>query len=424
MTEARQRRLDPFFNNPAMQSSRSQTPYARKLPSLLESPRSSTPTYRTFASRMYHSPSKIFFDSSPAPQSPVTRMSLTFSSSIFAAPLPHKVRFNPYKPIDASSADLFGSETPKQKTPAYLKEPSERSCSPLSSESKCSQRRSKTVCSTHTTPLPSVHDSFAYINDSFVGDEEPESSVSAEVPETQSQRTEPKPRYLEELEAKKAWIAKRREQLGNLTTEQLTTPKKSNKVYSINVAAMHKHMHNSLDIGYLPEPSLIELNLSGLSTTEDEFTVKKACSGLHIVALKTDHDSILGNCKGTASLKLRVHKPEETLDKISFDLASKGWKVNRANTRVGRHCSYAEATNRSFLDNRLQMAERRLRSNEISHRALKLKNLQTSADLFGSTEGAGRWTKNWIESKSREPRKRNVTELQRWDALLKQRRLC
>eukprot|EP00359_Climacostomum_virens_P010070 CAMPEP_0204908786 /NCGR_PEP_ID=MMETSP1397-20131031/7664_1 /ASSEMBLY_ACC=CAM_ASM_000891 /TAXON_ID=49980 /ORGANISM="Climacostomum Climacostomum virens, Strain Stock W-24" /LENGTH=420 /DNA_ID=CAMNT_0052078425 /DNA_START=313 /DNA_END=1572 /DNA_ORIENTATION=+ len=420
MTEARQRRFDHFYNNLLAQSARSLTPSARKAPDILASPRSQTPTYKSFASRLYHSPSRVF-DDSPVPPV-VQRKSLTYSSTIFAPPLPHKIRYNPYKPVDASSADLFGSETPKQSRTSTPKCTSGRSLSPPLSERSTvqdsSKMRSKTVSSMRTPSEASAKGSQNHTE--RVPEKQPELTIATqEAQALQTTEEESRPQYREEIEAKKTWWARRRKQLDLLSTQQYSTPKKSNKIYSLNVSAMHSHMMNSIDLGPMTEPSLIDLSVSGLSQAEDEFTVKKACSGFHVVSMKTDHDSILGHCKGTASLKLRVHKPEEAVDKISLNFAAKGWSVNRTPKRVGRHNSFAEATNRSFLDNRLQLAERRLHSNEISHRAMKLKSLQTTADLFGNSEGTGKWTKNWQEVKAREPRRRQVTELQRWDALLK-----
>jgi hypothetical protein len=190
--------------------------------------------------------------------------------------------------------------------------------------------------------------------------------------------------------------------------EEDATPKKFQQVYGMNVAEMHRFMNHSLDIPRLPEPSIVEVAVSGLNAAEDEISVRKACSGFHVVSLTTNHDSILGTCIGTAKLRLRAHKPEDTLDRLSLNLAVKGWRVDRSPRPVGKHNSFAEATNRSFLDNRLHLAERRFRENDFNHRALKLKNLQTSADLFGSSKGTDRWPKKWQGVKSTENRRRHV----------------
>jgi hypothetical protein len=327
---------------------------------------------------------------------------------VFAPPLPHRVRYNPYKPLDASSADIFGCELPKQRS---NDEDSNRSLSPRAYDRQSSHKRSRTVSArdSQISEARSHEDDDPHSVESCVTPEACDVSC-AELTPLSSTQDKARSTYQEEVEAKKTWLSQRRLQLNLLAAAEVdATPKKSQKIYGVNAAEMHRFMNHSLDIPRLPEPSTVEVSVSGLNATEDEFSMRKACSGFHVVSLTTDHDNILGTCKGTAKLRVRAHKPEDTLDRLSLNFAVKGWRVDRSPRQFGKKLnSFAEATNRSFLDNRLQFAERRFRENDYNHRALMLKNLQTSADLFGSSKGTGRWPKSWQEVKVRENRRKQV----------------
>lgn len=143
------------------------------------------------------------------------------------------------------------------------------------------------------------------------------------------------------------------------------------------------------------EARLDTYTVKGLRAGADETTVKRLCTGLHIVAVDTDMDDITGKCKGNAKLTLRHFPGSDSESHLNLSLASAGLEVTPCKPKFTRVNHYDALSGRSFLDCHSQREEKRLAGRALTPILSKMRLLESSDDLYGSSPGVGRWSKQW-----------------------------
>ena len=131
------------------------------------------------------------------------------------------------------------------------------------------------------------------------------------------------------------------------------------------------------------EPKLVELQLTGLPSSIKETDLKKICQSSHIVSSDLDYDTLTGTCKGTGRIKVRVSgEKNKELMNLELSLAEKGVDMRETQSSLGKNSGN----------------ERRHPTPEVSARYNKLKNLESSNNIFGNV---GKWGHQWKETSKR-----------------------
>lgn len=169
---------------------------------------------------------------------------------------------------------------------------------------------------------------------------------------------------------------------------------------------------------FYPKPQetcVQEIEIRGLKPNDDELSIKQMCQGLHIIKISPNFDNMTGNCSGTASLKLRTHAKTPDIEKVKANFIEKGLEATSITPLRGKKNNYL-LTQVDFLNSSLQKEEKRLTGNNLTSTERKRLFLGTSDDLFGNSQGTGKWDGLTNEcSAIKEVRK--VTEnLRKWDS--------
>lgn len=98
---------------------------------------------------------------------------------------------------------------------------------------------------------------------------------------------------------------------------------------------------------------LLTLDLRGLSSREDDFTIKQACQGFHVVSVRTKNDQIKGTCQGSARIQLRVHDDTDSVKRLGIKLSERGWDFSEPGS-LGKKCKYIETSKCNFLDSNVE----------------------------------------------------------------------
>ncbi|OMJ88947.1 hypothetical protein SteCoe_8952 [Stentor coeruleus] len=163
------------------------------------------------------------------------------------------------------------------------------------------------------------------------------------------------------------------------------------------------------------DPCIQEIEIKGLKPNDDELSIKKMCQGLHIINISPNFDNMTGNCSGTANLKLRTHAKTPDIEKIKANFIEKGLKATSITPSCGKKNNYL-MTQVDFLNSSLQKEEKRLTGNNLTSTERKRLFLGTSDDLFGNSQGTGKWD-GLITDSSTIKEVRKVTEnLRKWDS--------
>ncbi|OMJ85640.1 hypothetical protein SteCoe_12987 [Stentor coeruleus] len=169
---------------------------------------------------------------------------------------------------------------------------------------------------------------------------------------------------------------------------------------------------------FYPKPqdaSVQEIEIKGLKQNDDELSIKQMCQGLHIIQICPNFDRITGNCSGTASLKLRIHAKTPDIEKVKANFIEKGLEATSITPLRGKKNNYL-LTQVDFLNSSLQNEEKRLSGNNLTSTERKRVFLGTSDDLFGNSQGTGRWD-GLTNDNSAIKEVRKVTEnLKKWDS--------
>lgn len=98
---------------------------------------------------------------------------------------------------------------------------------------------------------------------------------------------------------------------------------------------------------------LLTLDLKGLSAYEDDFSIKQACQGFHVVSVQTKSDQIKGTCNGSARVQVRVHDNPESVKRLGLRLSEHGWNYQEPGS-LGKKSMYFETSSHSFLDSNVE----------------------------------------------------------------------
>jgi hypothetical protein len=105
---------------------------------------------------------------------------------------------------------------------------------------------------------------------------------------------------------------------------------------------MRDVMLRSPVVPYTPS-KLLTLDLNGLSSSDDDFTIKQAVQGFHVVSVQTSNDQIKGTCQGSARIQLRVHDDPGSIKNLDLKLREKGWGFKEPGS-LGRRSQREETT--------------------------------------------------------------------------------
>lgn len=135
--------------------------------------------------------------------------------------------------------------------------------------------------------------------------------------------------------------------------------------------------------------------VKGLKPGAEERSIKRLCAGLHVVAVDTSMDDIAGECKGKATVTLRHFPGSDSEARLNVSLASAGLEVSPYRPKLARQNHYNALAGRDFLDCHSQREEKRLADRALTPVLSKMRELESSDDLYGSSPGTGRWSKQW-----------------------------
>lgn len=158
--------------------------------------------------------------------------------------------------------------------------------------------------------------------------------------------------------------------------------------------------------------------VKGLKAGAEESAVKRLCTGLHIVAVDTAMDDITGLCKGKATVTLRHFPGSDSEARLNVSLASAGLEVSPYRPKFTRKNHYGALAGRTFLDCHSQREEKRLAGRALTPVLSKMRQLESSDDLYGSSPGTGRWSKQWEARPFLDLSLNNSSvQLHQWDTL-------
>lgn len=135
-------------------------------------------------------------------------------------------------------------------------------------------------------------------------------------------------------------------------------------------------------------PQVVNIELSGLSGQETDYSIKKACEGLHIVNIVTDTDNISGECKGKAIITIRGKGLSDSkLLKVQNEFSEKGVKMAEFSEEPAAKMKYENMCNLDWKDPKIKA-----RPSTANPRCQKLNNLESSPGIVGNI---GKWSEEW-----------------------------
>jgi len=197
----------------------------------------------------------------------------------------------------------------------------------------------------------------------------------------------------------------------------------SSKPVSLQPQDLKRFNLNQADIGVLPRPEEAQLDtfvIKGLGPRDDVQTVRQLCQGLHIVSIETENDDIKGTCEGQAKVVLRHFPGSEATERLRKNVAANGLGLSQFTQDIKRKSNYTELANRSFLDHQVELEARKPDNEALTPHMSKMRLLESSADVYGSSPGVGRWPASWKDNPASVPSDKTAfSQAQQWDGVRK-----
>ena len=222
----------------------------------------------------------------------------------------------------------------------------------------------------------------------------------------------------------------RDQQLRSAFDKPLDRPVREEPAVSSSGRPLHpqdmKRMNlNQADVGELPHPGAAQLDtfvINGLGPRDDVQTVRQLCQGLHVVSIETTNDDIKGTCEGQAKVVLRQFPGSDATERLRRNVAAVGLTLNSYTPDVKRKSHYTDLANRSFLDHQVELEARKPVGEAVAPHISKMKLLESSADVYGSSPGVGRWPAAWKDKPNTASQDRAAfSQAQQWEEVRKQR---
>lgn len=185
------------------------------------------------------------------------------------------------------------------------------------------------------------------------------------------------------------------------TPDPVEDPLSSTKPASLQPQDLKRFNLNQADVGVLPRPEEAQLDtflIKGLGPRDDVQTVRQLCQGLHVVSIETENNDIKGTCEGQAKVVLRHFPGSEATERLRRSVAANGLALSPFAPDIKRKSNYTELANRSFLDHQVELEARKPDSESLTPHMSKMRLLESSADVYGSSPGVGRWPASWKEN--------------------------
>lgn len=180
---------------------------------------------------------------------------------------------------------------------------------------------------------------------------------------------------------------------------------------------------NQADIGAIPRPEEAKLDtfvIKGLGPRDDVQTVRQLCQGLHVVSIETANDDIKGTCEGQAKVVLRHFPGSEATERLRRSVAASGLALSQFTQDVKRKSNYTDLANRSFLDHQVELESRGPDNEALTPHMSKMRLLESSADVYGSSPGVGRWPASWKDNPASVPQDKTAfSQAQQWEGVRK-----
>jgi hypothetical protein len=413
MTEARRRKNDHFVSH-IFDSSRATTPTPRLMSSrssaFLSEHRSLTPSYASFK---YHQPSSIFTSTSTLntmrdleakhefPSSTKSNKNSSFISKSFVYQDKDRAQFN-NSYIDTSFDNIPSEDTTAQNVlRSTFVGNLERSASTNEIINNSIFKRQSSRSDSFYQDIDQDLNKSQLKENSFIHTESTECPVRSGY---SSKQVTPRPETSKFSKSNTRLVRGRKEQ-GNVQIPPSkffscsSTPSSRQTSLPLNARQMKlRNLNVALPEKELPKPcdeKVVTLEVKGLRASDDEFSIKNMCTGYHILSVETDFDNLKGTCKGTAKIKVREMPNDKSVDDLKLNFMQKGIDVSLAKNIHGKKNHYSDTPNRDFLDKGLQIEEHRLGISSTTPKVSKMKNLESSDDLYGNSPGVGRWSNAW-----------------------------
>lgn len=303
----------------------------------------------------------------------IMRSSRTFASTVFKPPQDLIPRFNMYKPKDHSSEDFFGSSGTNFSETLTHKDQISKFEPKYSYEPVWKIEDNKFLS---TTPEPKIEKLDTSLSNIEEPPMRPKSTIKAIKKRSCASPLNNSFSCLGTASDSPKALPKSKEFTSTLRNNEIYA--KPTKVPEQIRSATPQPISRSIS----PIPSSNHcLQISGLQTTDSDYTLRSLCKGLHIVSLSTNHNNFTGNCSGTAELTLK--SSDSDLSKLKKTLFSKGYSISESTRTNGKKNNYAELANQSFLNSFIQA-----KSNKSP---LRKHHMESSDDVFGSSPGVGRY---------------------------------
>jgi len=415
MTEARRRKNDHFVSH-IFDSGRATTPNPRLMSSrssaFLTEHRSLTPSYASFK---YHQPSSIFSSTSTLNTMRDFKGKHEFHSSTkpnkngslirksFVNKDKDRAQFN-NSYIDISFDNIPSEDTARNVLRSTFGGNLERSASTNEIFNNSIFKRQSSRSDSFYQDIDQDLNKSKLKENSFIHSPYTESTECPDRSGCSSKQVTPRPET-SKFSKSNTRLVRGRKELGNVQIPSSKffscTYTSSSRQTSLPLNARQMKLRNlnvALPEKELPKPcdeKVVTLEVKGLRPSDDEFTIKNMCTGYHILSVETDFDNLKGTCKGTAKIKVREMPNDKSVDDLKLNFMQKGIDVSLAKNIHGKKNHYSDTPNRDFLDKGLQVEEHRLGIRFTTPKVSKMKNLESSDDLYGNSPGVGRWSNAW-----------------------------
>lgn len=416
MTEARRRKNDHFVSH-IFDSGRATTPTPRLMSSrssaYLTEHRSLTPSYASFK---YHQPSSIFTSTSALntrrdleakhefPASTKSNQNESFISKSFVNQDRDRAQFNKSY-IDTSFDNIPHEDTTARNVlRSTLRGNLERSASTNEIISNSFFKRQNSHSQSFYQDIDQDLNKSQLKENSFIHSPHTESTECPDRSGCSSKQETPRPETSKFSKSNTRLVRGRKEPVNvQIPSSKLfsgsSTPSSRQTSLPLNPRQMKlRNLNVVLPEKELPKPcdeKVVTIEVKGLRPSDDEFTIKNMCTGYHILSVETDFDNLKGTCKGTAKIKVREMPHDKSVDDLKLNFMQKGIDVSLAKNIHGKKNHYSDTPNRDFLDKGLQIEEHRLGISFTTPKVSRMKNLESSDDLYGNSPGVGRWSNAW-----------------------------
>lgn len=154
---------------------------------------------------------------------------------------------------------------------------------------------------------------------------------------------------------------------------------------------------SNLDVVY-------DFDIKGLDNQFEENKFKRFCSrkGYHLVDFKPKLNNIMNTVSEEGRLKIRggIGKTCEEMQEVLKDL---GVDVEVHKEKHNKKNNFLYVNNLDWKEGNLAIEEKRLHGKGfVNAKQSKMNDLESNGEMFGNTEGVGKWDADWKTKKQQE----------------------